>query len=725
MKTMKLSGFPSVVQAEIFSSMELIDILLLSFCSKKVKERIERTMKSRFDKIISISYSSSSLEKASISSSNSNNNEFMKLVPRGEARNRSIVRMNLFGIDVECCMATRNHPFFILCNQQDGERMLQTIHNYFRGFFGSSIEYHLESLCLDYLPRLENIKYSYICFRNEGVGTQLWDGYLTVSPSQEYIRLNGSGIFENEQSLKLAQTTVLDIWITESRAGDILRNFKGRQLFITDGIVTDDDIIQFLNSWKSSQTHQKLEFLSIYRGEVNDLNPENIMRNIDIKQFDANQEIPKYRYDRRKGWGKCDWKIEEFSSPNFIIRDADQHVASLRITTRGIQLASWRMTEEEVMRGRIQKNFQKTPLQKADPPRDSIEVSKFSWLIQREILSSMELVDLLMMASCSQKFYQNIKSLMRNRFDKIISITYEWRPPSYINISSSSSGDNPFMSINMRHELRGRPLIPMNLLGMDLEVSMQTRKHLLMVLYELEQEQTLLPYIHDYFLDFFGSSIKYQLNVNNLTPPFSKLKNITSTDVASDLGVADFHDFLKISPNQDFIRLSELESALLGRNLEFARTKVLEIETMSSLADDILSNFEGRQLFIDEGVISDTAIIQFLNNWISDEGYHNIEYLSISVTVFRHPLNPNQIMNRIPINRLDSSDKLPVYQFARKGHYRKCTWGVHKFSSPDYIVRDPDQHVASIRIAENNITFAAWNMTEKEFLEKRPVKRFY
>ncbi|EFO90804.1 hypothetical protein CRE_08244 [Caenorhabditis remanei] len=730
MKTMKLSSFPLRVQTEIFSSMELIDILFLSFCSKKLKKSIESCIKLRLDKIISITYCSSKPNNVRILSSNSNNKEFMKLVPREEGRNRPVVQMNLFGIDVDCCMATRNHPFFILCNQQDGEQMLQTIHNYFRQFFGCSIEYHLESRCLDYIPRLENIKSSNICFWNEEASTQLWDGYITLSPSQDYIRLNGCGSYENEQSLKLAQTKVLDLWIPDSKAGDILKNFKGRHLFISGGTITDDDVIQFLNSWKSNQTHQNLEYLSIHRERglyqdlKRDLNPEKIMRNLDIKRFDPNQKMPIYRYDRRRrDWGKCDWKIEEFSSPHFIVRDADQHVASLEVTTRGIKFASWKMTEEEVMRGRIQKTFQRTPLQNADPPRNSMKFSKFSRQIQREILSSMELVDLLMMASCSQKFYQNMKSLMRSRFDKILTITYEWRPPSRLNISSSSSGYNPFMSIKMRYELRGRPLISMNFLGMDLQVSMPTRNHPLMVLLNLEQEQTLLPSIHNYFLDFFGSSIKYQLNVKLLMPPFSKLKNITSTDVSNHIGVAAFHDFLAISPNQDFIGLSELESPLLGRNLEFARTKVLHIGETNCSADDILSNFEGRQLFIDDGIISDGAIIQFLNKWKSNEGYQNLEYFSIYVSPFKNPLSPNQIMNSIPINRLDLPDQLPVYQFAKKDW--KLTWRIHKFSSPDYIVREIDQRVASIKMADNNITFAASNMTEKEFLEKRLLKRLY
>ncbi|KAF1768821.1 hypothetical protein GCK72_000634 [Caenorhabditis remanei] len=683
---------------------------------------IDSSMKSRLDKIISISYFSSCPDNVSISSSNSNNKKLMKLVPRGEGRNRPVIRMNVFGIDVDCCMATRNHPFFILCNQQDGEQMLQTIHNYFRGFFGCSIEYHLENGSLNYIPRLENIKNSNLYFWNEATAAQVLNGYLTASPSQEYIRVSSIVGFEYERNLKLAQTSVLDIWIPDSRAGEILNHFKGRQLFINGAIITDEDVIQFLNSWKSSLTHQNLEYLSIDVGSDIDLNPENIMRHIDIKQFDANKKMPVYSYDRRRGWDKCNWKIETFGSPNFIVRQADQHVASLKITTQGIQFSSWKMTEEEVMRERIQKTFQKTPIQKAKPIGNFIKISQFSWLIQREILSSMELVDLLMMASCSQKLHRYMKSLMRSRFDKIFTITYEQRLSSCINISSSSSGDEPFMSINGRNDFKGRPLIPLNLVRMDLQVSMPTRNHPLMILSDWEHQGTLLTSIHNYFLDFFGSSIKYQLNVNNLIRPFSKLKNIACTDLSSDIGVAEF---LMISPNQDFIGLTELGSPLLGRNLEFARTKVLDIGTMTCSADDILSNFEGRQLFIDNGILSDAAIIQFLNKWRSNEGYQNLEYFSITVCPFRHPLNPNRIMNSIPINRLDSSDKLPVCQVAKRDHYMKRTWGIHKFSSPNYIVRESDQHVASVMITESNITFAAWNMTENEFLEKHPVKRFY
>ncbi|KAF1768888.1 hypothetical protein GCK72_000701 [Caenorhabditis remanei] len=689
---------------------------------------IESTMKSRLDKIISITYFSSNPDNVRISSSNSNSKEFMKLLPREEGRNRPIVRMNLFGIDVDCCMATRNHPFFILCNQQNGERMLQKIHNYFSQFFGSSIEYHLRndsSNYTNYIPRLRNIKNSDLCFWSNATAAQLLNGYLAVSPSQEYIRLDAHGGFEYESNLKLAQTNVLDISIPDSRAGVILNNFKGRHLFMSEGTLTDDDVIQFLNNWKSSQANQNLEYLCIRSFVKINLNPQNVMRNIDIKQFYPYQ-IPVYRYDRRSGSeDECDWTIEEFKSRNFIVRDADQHVASLNITTQGIQFASWKMTEEEVMRGKIQKIFQRTPTQKTKPIRNTIKISKMPWLVQRLIFSNMDLVELLMMAFCSKKFFRIIKSLSRNRLDKIFTITYESMHKSCINISSSSSGDDPFMSLRWRHELRGRPLIPMKLVGMDLQVSMPSINHPLMILYDSERQETLLTSIHNYFLDLFGSSVEYQLNVNTLMPPFSKLKNISSTHLSSHIRVTEFHNFLTISPNQDFMALSEFHSVLLGRNLEFARTKVLHIGSANRSIDDILSNFEGRQLFINDGIISDTAIIQFMNKWRSNEGYQNLEYISITVCRYGHPIKPNQIRNSFPINRLDLPDQLPVYQFAKKDPHQKHTWGIHKFTSRNYIVRDSDQHVASIMVTENNFTFAAWNMTEKEFLEKRPFKRFY
>ena len=177
--------------------------------------------------------------------------------------------------------------------------MLQTIHNYFRQFFGSSIEYHLKNHCPNYIPRLENIKNTTLYFGIEEAAAQLLDGYLTLSPSQEYIAVFSSGGFEYERSLKLAQTNVLDIVISGSRAGGLLKNFTGRQLFISDGIVTDDDVIQFLDSWMSNQTHQNLEYLKINRVRGTDLNPEKIMRNIDMKRFDPNQKMPVYQCDKR------------------------------------------------------------------------------------------------------------------------------------------------------------------------------------------------------------------------------------------------------------------------------------------------------------------------------------------------------------------------------------------------------------------------------------------
>ncbi|EFO90734.1 hypothetical protein CRE_08235 [Caenorhabditis remanei] len=647
MKTMKLSRFPLRVQTEIFSSMELIDILLLSFCSKKIKETIKSTMKSRFDKMIFITYSSTSPDEARISSSY-NYKEFINLVSTKEAKDQSIVRMKLFGEDVDCCMATRDHPLFILCNQQNGERMLQTIHNYFRGFFGLSIEYHLSCDCSNYVPRLENINISRLAFLNRTTGAQLLEQFLTVSLPQEYLQLVSINGFKYERNLKLVQTEIFDTVIPDSKAAEILNHFKGRHLFIRYAIITDDEVIQFLNSWKSNKTQQNLEYLSIRLGGEIDLNPENIMRNIGIKQFDPNQKMPIYRYDRRYPFHQCGWTTAELRSPNFIVRDTDQHVATLEITTRKIKFAAWKMTEEEVKRVKIHKLLQKN--RRGDPIVNFIKISKMPWLIQREILSSMELVDL-----------------------------------------------------------------------------MPTENGPLMVQCGPSQEETILPSIHNYFLDLFGSSIKYQLNVRTLTSKLSKMRSITNTDLShsGEIGTTEFQDFLTVSPNQDFIRLTIFENPSLGENPEFSKTKVLNIGSTYCSADDILSNFEGRQLFIEKGIISDIAVIQFLKKWKSNEGYQNLEHLSISLRTHRCQINSNLIINSIPINRLDKSDQLPVYTFDKRGTYFGHTWRINQFSSPNYIVRDSDQHVASIMITENNISFAASNMTEKAFLEKHSFKRFY
>ncbi|KAF1768868.1 hypothetical protein GCK72_000681 [Caenorhabditis remanei] len=671
--------------------------------------------------MIFITYSSTSPDEARISSSY-NYKEFINLVSRKEAKDQSIVRMNLFGVDVDCCMATRNHPFFILCNQQNGEQMLQTIHNYFRGFFGLSIEYHLRCGCLNYVPRLENINISRLAFLNRTTGAQLLEQYLTVSPSQEYLQLLSVNGFEYERHLKLMQTEIFDTVIPDSKAAEILNYFKGRHLFIRYAIITDEEVIQFLNSWKSSQTHQNLEYLSIRLGGEIDLNPENIMRNLDIKQFDPRQKMPIYRYDRRYPFHQCGWTTAELRSPNFIVRDTDQHVASLEITNRTIKFAAWKMTEEEVKRVKIHKPFQKN--RRGDPIVNFIKISKMPWLVQKEILSSMELVDLLMMASCSQKFYQNMKSLIRN---KRFTISYKATDILSVDISSSSSGDRPFMNISWSRWFEVRSYMTIDFCGMELKVSMPTENGPLMVQCNPSQEETILPSIHNYFLDLFGSSIKYQLNVRTLTSKLSKMRSITNTDLShsGEIGTTEFQDFLTVSPNQDFIRLMSFENPSLGENSQFKRTKILDIGYTYCSADDILSNFEGRQLFIEKGIISDIAVIQFLKKWKSNEGYQNLEYLSISLRTHRCQINSNIIMNSILINRLDQSDKLPVYTFDKRGTYFGHTWRINQFSSPNYIVRDSDQHVASIMVTENNFTFAAWNMTEKAFLEKHSFKRFY
>ncbi|CAO4376283.1 unnamed protein product [Caenorhabditis nigoni] len=82
-----------------------------------------------------------------------------------------------------------------------------------------------------------------------------------------------------------------------------------------------------------------------------------------------------------------------------------------------------------------------------------------------------------------------------------------------------------------------------------------------------------------------------------------------------------------------------LESSIVGElPKDSPFFQIQNIAVHSRCGPDYFHNFAGRHLWLDSVTVTDQDVIRFLNKWISNEAYHNLETAIISVA---HPLSIN------------------------------------------------------------------------------------
>ncbi|KAF1750065.1 hypothetical protein GCK72_016611 [Caenorhabditis remanei] len=256
----------------------------------------------------------------------------------------------------------------------------------------------------------------------------------------------------------------------------------------------------------------------------------------------------------------------------------------------------------------------------------------------------------------------------------------------------------------------------MEVFGMGPEIPIRLHpKYFGIYLYNRKQKHLVVQGIHDYLYAFFGSSsIDYEVKSEHGLPP--SLKNIKRTciNVPKNTTAEELEACFTASPNQENIQLDGDFDGNLCPNSAILGAEHLRIISNKGHGDEILLGFRGKRLNCD-CPFHDATIVQFLNEWKSNRGFHNLESLIIN-SIRSKNYDAADLLKDMDVKQLDRpQDTLHLtwqtsrsYTFPITSFVPVKSWK-SGFSSRDYLIRDGDGEKASVSIENHFVSFALWN----------------
>ncbi|PIC41724.1 hypothetical protein B9Z55_009041 [Caenorhabditis nigoni] len=318
-----------------------------------------------------------------------------------------------------------------------------------------------------------------------------------------------------------------------------------------------------------------------------------------------------------------------------------------------------------------------------------------------------------------------IKSSQATRFRRIGRIVYEidnmdlWNT-NYrkIYIPSESNEDVILRCWDMSEKLR-KDYFQLNVSGRILDFEYITcRYH--MVAFNQCNKESVFESIHNYFLDFFGDTVKNQWIVNNYMPYFPRLPNLSLILIfwgtGNDKGnMKNLQKIISSSPTMTHIKMSFWEAnETLKPESKFYQAESIAIQQDNLTVPVNLGSFQGRQTFFRCNTCRNFDLIEFVNRWKSGEAFQKLEHLEIVIDNDDIPIN--RILDEIGVKYIDATKTPPTHTLPKVYFETVCKPNTYPINAHTYVVRETDNRVASISIQEKTLSFGVWSETEEEFL---------
>ncbi|CAP38230.1 Protein CBG21421 [Caenorhabditis briggsae] len=209
-----------------------------------------------------------------------------------EETDEGYFQLNVLGETIDFRISKLDRPVSLI-HEGEYEPVIQLIHGYFLGFFGSSIEY--QWMARDYMhsiPLLQNLSACFemmvIDFYSEDYN-QL-EHFFSSYPVWKWINIyftRMTEVFSPQSKLYQAEYIQID----QHTATNVLRNFQGKRAVINHTIFEVLDLIEFINKWESGEAFHKLEYLKIEKrwGEIFQ---DHFLDAVGAKYIDPNRKPP-------------------------------------------------------------------------------------------------------------------------------------------------------------------------------------------------------------------------------------------------------------------------------------------------------------------------------------------------------------------------------------------------------------------------------------------------
>ncbi|CAO4373377.1 unnamed protein product [Caenorhabditis nigoni] len=520
-------------------------------------------------------------------------------------------QLNVSGKNIDFRLFTENfHIYPVACVQKsDNESILESVHNYFLDFFGTSVDYYWKAKEFQdgpyYIPKqLQSVSFCISMYLGPRfTNIENLENFFSSSPVLKSVQMCFSSSHSktsfNPES-KFYQAEFIDIDQRDNSFPDILSHFQGKQVFMRCKRCEIPTLIGFLKKWKSGEAFRKLEHLMITVSwqKFDQIMIQNIIgvKYIDAKKQPPTHTLPRDAYIPSHPNGDILMRLEEFKEterPDFQLNVSGK-IIDFRLFTR--------------------------------------ERNKEFWLPE--------------------------------------------------------TGFHPY------------PVACVQKSG----------------------KESILESVHNYFLDFFGNSVKYYWKadffeeVHYYVP--AQLRNLSfcmSTYVDSDFtNMENLENFFSSSPVLKSVQLFTSNSEIsFNPESKFYQAESIETRQVTNTFPDILSHFQGKQAFMICKKCEITALIGFVKIWKSGEAFGKLEYLK--VTVIFHNLN-GIIHNIIGVKYIDAKKQPPTHTSPKIFDWDDVVGDTVPIISHSYVVRESDNRVASILIQENKLSFGVWDKTEEEFL---------
>ncbi|CAO4386117.1 unnamed protein product [Caenorhabditis nigoni] len=363
-------------------------------------------------------------------------------------------------------------------------------------------------------------------------------------------------------------------------------------------------------------------------------------------------------------------------------------------------------------------------------------LSKYPYVVQKEILDNMDCGQLLMLSFVSKNMKKLIKSSQKNKFENIRVIEYSCghtSDPRAVHITFEGEYENVMYFSNEEPNRNGT--FQLDVSGKLIEFQMCQRHKVPEICGYDRDKESVTESIHNYFLDFFGSSTKFHWRIEDIEEDLNhfvpKLRNVSLyADVGFDENVTELEKletFFSSYPVFKHIELIPMHMHTLELQPFSPESKFYQAESIfvENTFPNILRHFQGRRAYIEckeWETLED--LIELLNKWKLGEALQKLEHLIFEFVHGQFGHLENQIFNKIGAKYIDATKQPPAHTLPVSflQVYFSGPLNTEPITSHTYVVRQSDNRVASIFIKEGKshrrkITFGVWNKTEEEFLK--------
>ncbi|KAF1768806.1 hypothetical protein GCK72_000619 [Caenorhabditis remanei] len=182
--------------------------------------------------------------------------------------------------------------------------------------------------------------------------------------------------------------------------------------------------------------------------------------------------------------------------------------------------------------------------------------------------------------------------------------------------------------------------------------------------------RTILESIQNYSYSLFGNDKEYQVNVCMYEEfKLPNLKNVNSSYIWKfpTIEGKTLDDFCSLSPNQEFLFVGPEVKGQLDDSSVIYGYKTIQIEEKDAMiVPSILRKFRGNQAFLWTSKIENSDIVQFLKRWMLNDGFDNLEVLTIDSKLNSQLFDPTEIRNSIGFSESNTAITPPIFYFKRR-----------------------------------------------------------